>query len=63
MTKRTKYNDVVTYVNGVKTTICAPRKPRQSEITYPRNKSRYTAWAQGVTRFEHGTGGVLGTVR
>lgn len=63
MTKRTKYNDVVTYVNGVKTTICAPRKPRVSELTYPINKSRYTAWAQGVTRLEHGIGGVLGTVR
>jgi hypothetical protein len=33
-----KYQDVVTYENGVKVTICAPRKPKRSERTFLNNK-------------------------
>jgi hypothetical protein len=60
--KRTKYVDTVTYVDGVKYTVCAPRNPKRSQLTYDPHKSRYTSWHQGVTRFEHGNGKVVGTV-
>lgn len=63
MAKRTKYNDVVTIVDGVKYTVCEPRKPRASELTYPLNKSRYTAWAQGVSNLNRGTRGCTGTTQ
>lgn len=58
-----KYEDVVTYVNGVKVTQCAYRGPRKTERTYDIAHSRYTAWHQGVKNFERGTRGVQGTVR
>ena len=48
--------------DGQKITLCAYRKPRKSEKTFDIDKSRYTAWATGVTKFEHGTRGVQGTV-
>ena len=62
MARKSKYEDVVTYVDGVKHTICAPRMPKRSELTYDPHKSRYTAWHQGVRRFQHGNGGIKGTV-
>ena len=63
MARKSKYGDVVTYVDGVKFTMCAPRLPRKAEKTYDISKSRYTAWHQGVKNFERGTRGCLGTVR
>lgn len=33
-----KYQDTVTVVDGVKFTICAPRKPKRSERTFLNNK-------------------------
>lgn len=57
-----KLNDTTNYVDGVKVTMCAPRKPRKSEITYPIDKSRYTPWSQTVSKYTRGTNGVLGTV-
>ena len=63
MARKTKYVDVVTIVDGVKVTQCAYRGPRKTERTYDIAHSRYTAWHQGVRNYEHGTRGVLGTVR
>ena len=57
-----KSKDVVTYVDGVKVTQCAYRGPRKGEATYDINKSRYTAWAQTVSKYTRGTNGILGTV-
>lgn len=54
--------DSVTFIDGVKITQCAYRKPRKSEITYPIDKSRYTPWSQTVSKYTRGTRGVLGTV-
>ena len=62
MARKSKYEDVVTYVDGVKFTMCAPRLPRKVEKTYTVERSRYTAWHQGVRRFQHGNGGIMGTV-
>ena len=62
MKKRTKYQDIVTMVDGVKYTVCAPRMPRKAEKTYDLNKSKYTAWNRGVTNFRMGTRGATGTV-
>jgi len=62
MTKRTKYQDVVTIVDGVKITMCAPRMPRKAEKTYDIDKSKFTAWNRGVTNFRSGSRGVQGTV-
>ena len=42
MARKAKYEDVVTYVDGVKYTQCAPRMPRKAEKTYDIAKSRYT---------------------
>jgi hypothetical protein len=63
MARKTKYQDVVSYVDGVKVTLCAPRAPRKGEKTYDIARSRYTMWAQGVTNYEHGNRGAQGTVR
>ena len=57
-----KSKDVVTYVDGVKVTQCAYRGPRKGEATYDINKSRYTVWAQTVSKYTRGTRGVQGTV-
>ena len=57
-----KSKDVVTYVDGVKVTQCAYRGPRKGEATYDINKSRYTPWAQTVSKYVRGSRGVLGTV-
>ena len=57
-----KSKDVVTYVDGVKVTQCAYRGPRKGEATYDINKSRYTVWAQTVSKYTRGTNGILGTV-
>lgn len=57
-----KSKDVVEYVNGVKVTQCAYRGPRKGEATYDINKSRYTVWAQTVSKYTRGTNGILGTV-
>lgn len=63
MARKAKYEDVVTYVDGVKFTQCAPRMPRKAEKTYDIAKSRYTPWHQGVKNYERGSRGCLGTVR
>lgn len=63
MAKRQKRTVTVTVVNGIKYTVAGYQEPKDSERTYPVSKSRYTAWHQGVTRFENGSGGILGTVR
>jgi len=57
-----KSKDIVTYVDGVKVTQCAYRGPRRGEGTYDINKSKYTVWAQTVSKYTRGTNGVLGTV-
>lgn len=57
-----KSKDVVTYVDGVKVTLCAYRGPKRSDTTWDVNKSRYTAWHTGVVKYEKGTSGILGTV-
>jgi hypothetical protein len=58
-----KHNDVV-FVNedGVKVTLCAPRKPRKGERTYDPARGKYSQWAQGVSRMTRGVGGVQGTM-
>jgi len=58
-----KSKDIVTVVDGVKMTICAYRGPRFNEQTFDVNKSRYTAWHQGVKNYVHGVRGVQGTVQ
>lgn len=60
--KRTKYEDVVSVVDGVKYTMCAPRLPRNAEKTFSIERSRYTQWAQGVSNMARGTRGCTGTV-
>ena len=62
MARKSKYEDVATIVDGVKFTVCAPRMPKKFEKTFTVDKSRYTAWAQGVSNFRRGTRGVMGTV-
>jgi hypothetical protein len=62
MARKSKYQDVVSYVDGVKITMCAARMPRKVEKTYDISKSRYTAWHQGVTNYVRGTRGCLGTI-
>lgn len=57
-----KYKDIVTEVDGVKYTMCAPRMPRKHQKTFDINKSRYTPWTQGVSNYKNGTRGVQGTV-
>ena len=57
-----KSKDIVTYVDGVKFTQCAYRGPRKGEGTYDINKSKYTPWAQTVSKYVRGSSGVLGTV-
>lgn len=57
-----KSKDIVTIVDGVKMTICAYRGPRKGEPTYDINKSKYTPWAQTVTKYVRGSRGCLGTV-
>lgn len=54
----------ITFVreDGVKVTLCAPRKPKKSELTWPVDKSKHTAWAQGVSNYTRGARGTLGTV-
>lgn len=58
-----KSSDEVQYLNGVKVTLCAYRGPRRGERTYDINKSRYTAWHTGVTKYENGSSGILGTTK
>jgi hypothetical protein len=48
--------------DGVKVTLCAPRKPRKGERTYDPSRGKYSQWAQGVSRMARGVGGVQGTV-
>jgi hypothetical protein len=60
--KREKYIDVVTYDGDIKITHCVYRNPHRKDRTYDPHKSKYTPWHQGVTRFEHGNGKVIGTV-
>lgn len=57
-----KKQDVITYVDGVKITMCAYRGPRKGEGTFGIDKSRYTPWAQGVSNYVRGTRGVNGIV-
>jgi hypothetical protein len=57
-----KSKDLVSYVDGVKFTQCAYRGPKKGQETFPLDKSRYTVWAQTVSKFTRGTRGVLGTV-
>jgi hypothetical protein len=57
-----KSKDVVVYVDGVKFTQCAYRGPKKGQGTFPIEKSRYTPWAQTVSKYVRGTRGVLGTV-
>lgn len=57
-----KYNDVVTIVDGVKVTMCAPRHVGKNERTYDPARSKYSQWTQGVSRMRRGVGGVTGTV-
>jgi hypothetical protein len=58
-----KYNDVVTIdENGVKLTICAPRKVGKNERTYDPARSKYSQWNQGVSAMRRGVRGVQGTV-
>lgn len=57
-----KYNDVVVVVDGVKVTLCAPRKPRKGERTYDPARGKYSQWTQGVGKMARGTAGVQGTV-
>jgi len=57
-----KSKDLVSYVDGVKFTQCAYRGPKKGQETFPLEKSRYTVWAQTVSKFTRGTRGVLGTV-
>lgn len=62
MARKTKYEDIVTIVDGVKVTQCAPRMPKRSEMTFLVDKSKYTPWAQGVSNYRRGSRGVQGTV-
>ena len=57
-----KSKDIITIVDGVKITQCAYRGPRKGEGTYDINKSKYTVWAQTVSKYTRGTNGVQGTV-
>ena len=57
-----KVKDEVHYFDGIKVTLGAYRGPRKGERTYDINKSRYTAWHTGVTKYENGSKGILGTV-
>ena len=57
-----KSKDTVTLIDGVKFTLCAYRGPKKGQETFPLNKSRYTVWAQTVSKYTRGTRGVLGTV-
>lgn len=59
-----KRNEPTTYVNedGVTVTVYPYRGPRKGEKTYDVDKSRYTAWHQGVVKYTKGTNGVQGTV-
>lgn len=63
MANKSMYKDVVSYIDGVKVTMCAPRMPRKAEKTFDISKSRYTAWHQGVSNYARGSRGCLGTVR
>jgi len=49
-------------IDGVKVTLCAYRQPRKSERTFDINKSKYTPWAQTVSKYVRGSRGVLGTL-
>jgi len=60
MAKKSK--DVIVMVDGVKVTICAYRGPRKGESTFDINKSRYTPWAQTVSKYVRGSAGCLGTI-
>lgn len=55
-------SDQVVYIDGVKVTLCAYRKPRKSERTFDIDKSKYTPWAQTVSKYVRGVNGVVGTV-
>ncbi len=58
-----KYNDVV-FVNedGVKVTLCEPRKIKKDQRTYDPKRSKYSQWTQGVSRMHRAVGGVQGTM-
>jgi len=57
-----KSKDTVIVIDGVKFTQCAYRGPKKGQETFPLDKSRYTVWAQTVSKYTRGTRGVLGTV-
>ena len=57
-----KSKDTVTLIDGVKFTQCAYRGPKKGQETFPLDKSKYTVWAQTVSKYTRGTRGVLGTV-
>ena len=58
-----KSKDVTVIQDGVKYTMCAYRGPKASETTWDVNKSRYTHWAQTVSRYTRGCGACVGTVQ
>jgi hypothetical protein len=60
MTRKSK--DIISIVDGVKITMCSYRGPRKGESTFDINKSRYTPWAQTVSKYVRGSAGCLGTV-
>jgi hypothetical protein len=58
-----KYNDTTfTDSAGVKVTICEYRAPKKAQRTFDVDKSKYTAWTQGVSNYTRGVRGVLGTM-
>ena len=62
MARKSKYQDIVTIVDGVKITQCAARMPKRVEQTFSVDKSRYTVWTRGVSNYRRGSHGVIGTV-
>jgi len=58
-----KYKDTTfTDASGVKVTMCEYRAPKKAQKTFDVDKSKYTAWTQGVSNYTRGTNGVLGTM-
>lgn len=51
--------DQTVFVDDVKVTFCAYRKPRKSERTFDIDKSKYTPWAQTVAKYVRGSGAGL----
>ena len=57
-----KSKDITVMQDGVKYTFCAYRGPKKGTETFPTDKSRYTPWAQTVSKYVRGSGACLGTV-